>query len=515
MSSGNLSRKIQLGLLATDMAAARGDSQRAERARRHVRERLGKLHGLPQKIGQILSLSELQDDDIEWTELTETAPCLDPELVQSIIESELGIQLAQSFSFFDASGIAASLSQVHRARTVTGLDVAVKVQIPGIENAVDNDLRSLGWLTAPVGGLKKGFNLPAYQREVRRILDTELDFRAEADTMLRFQSLVASEPACTMPRVLPELSTRRVLTMTWLGGDRFRDVRQWSAAERSQVAERMVRLFLRSGLEWRLIHGDPHPGNLRFNRTPSGPIIGLLDFGCVRDISEATAEALHWLIHHVASGTLRTRHGEIRDRYVAAGFDPQFLDPMAPRLYDLTELLFEPFRHDRPFALNEWRMSQRIDEVLGDDRWNFRFAGPPDLIVFIRAYQGLLQYLKALDAPVNWRGIFSEISANLSIPEDTQPTRTATPATPATPGPKSNVLSVSVFKDGRQTVQVKFKAEAAARIDELMPDDVLDALRERNIDLEAMKRAIVQSNFAPADLFTLEEGNKQIFVRLQ
>ncbi len=433
--------------------------------------------------------------------------------MQQCVEEELGRPLEACFADFHVEGIAASLSQVHRARLHDGRDVAVKVQYPGIADAVWQDLRALGWLTAPVGGLRRGFNLTAYQEEVRKTVAQELDFRKEAETIRRYRSLTKDAEDVIVPETVPAFSSGRVLTMTWLEGDRFGDVLRWPAAERQAVGESLVRLFLRGCFRWQLIHGDPHPGNLRFQRGPAGPVLGLLDFGCVKGLSNAVVDSFQWLIERVIEGSLYTRSAELLPRYVAAGFDEDLLAPMEHRLPGLTDLLFEPFQRDRPYRLSEWRMRERIEAVLGEDRWNFRFAGPATMLIVIRAYQGLLQYLAALDAAVNWHALFLETISHRG--PSAAPGPSATLPNAPTREALSEKLRVCVYRDGRKRVELTFRAIAAERIDELMPDDVLEALARRSIDIQAIKRRLQATGLAPGDVFTLDEENRQIRVWLE
>lgn len=510
VNRSSISRSVQLGLLAKDMAAAKGASYASDRAQRHLIERLGKLHGLPQKMGQILSLTELTEDTkSSWTALTEASPALEFDAVVGIVEHELGQSLDRVFATMDPNGISASLSQVHRARLRDGREVAVKVQYPGIADAVWQDLRAIGWLTAPLGSLKRGFNLAAYQEEVRRILVAELDLSQEAASLERFAELAAPLPGLVVPRTIPELNTEKLLTMTWIHGEPFRRVLTWSRDEKRAAGHILARVFLNGCFRWRVLHGDPHPGNLRFRSTPSGPELGLLDFGCVKDLPEPFVESLFWIVRGVIDGSLASNAAGLLPRYVAAGFDEDLLAPMEHHLLALSEVIFEPFRRNEPYRLADWRLAKRVEEILGPDRWNFRFAGPADLLVFIRAYQGLIQYLSALDVAVNWQELF------LDATRDRQPAA----STPENAAPASPILSeklcVSVIRDGRKVVEVTFRAQAAAWLDELMPEDVLAALANRAIDIDAIKQDIQRSNFAPGELFSLKEAGRTVRVWLE
>ncbi len=150
-------RLWDLGLLAKDLTVAKRRRRTANAgvAHRHVVERLGALNGLPRKIGQILSLGELApiESEASYTPLTEGEAVLPERVVRRIVERELGAPVAELFREFDGEGISASIGQVHRAVLRDGRRAAVKVQYPDIDKALRQDLRALGWLTVPLGGL--------------------------------------------------------------------------------------------------------------------------------------------------------------------------------------------------------------------------------------------------------------------------------------------------------------------------------------------------------------------------
>lgn len=509
-------RKLELGRLAKDMVVAKRGGDSSERAHKHVIERLGRLHGLPQKIGQILSLGELEEDGGDYTALTEAPPALPAEEAFALIEERLGGPIDEFFSDIDPEGISASLSQVHHATLLDGREVAVKIQFPDIENAVWHDLRALGWLTAPVGGLKRGFNLNAYQNEVRAILDEELDYIHEAQAIATMHKHAFGRPELRIPEAIPQLSGEHILTMTWMDGEPFEAARKWARHERQAIAEIFLRTFLDSCFNWGCLHGDPHPGNFKFRHGPAGPQLVMLDFGCVKPLPSAAAPALRWLIDATIEGTLDQQSDAVYTQYVAIGFDPIYLEPMAQRLPELTRLIFEPFTKDAPYDVKEWNMSERVGEILDDDRWNFRFAGPADLLVFIRAYQGILQYLSALNTPINWQELYRHATGSKATATSAAPApRVVAPPRKSAGGKQAKVLHVRVSQNNQTKVAIKFKAEAAANIDELMPEDILEVAQEQGIDINSIRDNVIRDNFVPGDLFQLEKDGKTVRVWLQ
>lgn len=147
------------------------DARTRAEARRHLEERLGRLRGLPQKLGQILSMSSDEEKAESFATLTDGAPAMPLEEVLGLLSERWGVDPAGVIREIDPDGLAASLGQVHRALLHDGREVAIKVQYPMVRDAVEDDLRLLGWLSKPVGDLGRGFDLGSYQRVIAQGLE--------------------------------------------------------------------------------------------------------------------------------------------------------------------------------------------------------------------------------------------------------------------------------------------------------------------------------------------------------
>jgi predicted unusual protein kinase regulating ubiquinone biosynthesis (AarF/ABC1/UbiB family) len=497
-------RTWELGLAAKDAAGVslrRGAS--ADQARHRLVERLGKLHGLPQKIGQLLALAEL-DDSSAYAPLTEGKASLPVAEILALFEASLGRPWQACFQSFEPEGIAASLGQVHRATLHDGCAVAVKVQFPDAAANVNADLQALDWLTLPFGGLRGGFDQAAYHRAIGDGLRRELDYRQEAAALRRFGGLAAGLDWLAVPEVIGDLCADRVLTMTWLDGEPLPAVRQWPTAEREQAARALLRLFLTSAFEWRCLHADPHPGNYRFRRTGRGVQVGLLDFGSVQELDEGRVQALATLIKAArAGGDGETLHAA----YVALGFHRDLLQPLAYLLPALTRLLFEPFAVPGPFDPAAWRLSERVEQTLGPFRWNFRIAGPAGLIWVVRAFLGLIRYQQALGVAIDWHALWQEIGAWHATDRPA--------ALPAVSAARSRHLRVRVREAGQTKVELTFPAPAAAHLADLVPEDLEAKLQGRGLDVRRIGAAAEAGGFAAGELFQWTEGAKEVRVWLE
>lgn len=515
--SATLKRAGQLGLLARDLAAARchRSSPARERAVRQVVDRLGLMHGLPQKIGQLLAFSEMDGSSPQFARLTENAPSLAAEEVFAEFERQTGRRVAECFAWIDRNGISASIGQVHRARLHDGREVAVKVQYPGLRGAVDADLQALGWLTAPVGGMRRGFDMAAYRSEIGAMLRAEMDFASEARWMTRFTEWTRGWNGVEIPEVIAEHSTSSVLTMTWLHGVNLAEARQWSVEERTAAAGLMVKFFLHGLGVWRCLHADPHPGNFRFQRGKDGVTLGVLDFGCVKELDAGFVSGVRSLFTEAMSGALDTAAANdiAWSAFGAMGFNLRMLEPLRSRLGGIARLVCEPMTGSGACRVADWNPGARLKERLGAERMAFRLAGPPAMIYFLRAFQGVLQYLRVLDVPVDWRAAWTDaVSAGVrstGVPASLPPT----PVDPL-PTMKSSSLNIRVADAAETRVALSFDAAATDQLPALVPRELVERLRERSIDLVKVAAEARQRDYAPGDLFTFEDGARTVRVWL-
>ena len=503
-----VSRAVKLAALSKDFVSLR--RKRDEGARLRVVDRLMQLHGLPQKIGQILSLTELRDETPVFRGLTETNAVLSLDEVKSLITHGLGIPWNVCFRSVDGPGIGASLAQVHRATLLDGRTVAIKIQLPHIAESVELDLKALGWLTVPVGGLRRGFDLASYRREVGTMLREELDFRHEAEALRTFGAFAKQFPNVVVPEVIEEFSHEAILTMTWIEGDSFSTARKWPNKLREQIGSTMLEFFFASIFSAQRFHADPHPGNYRFSHSRDRAMVSVLDFGCTRELPYGTAVALRTLIEDSISGEVIRDGRRAFSRFVGLGFHPGLLAPMESRLPALCEILFEPFLFDRPFDLAGWRLGERVSEALGDYRWNFRTAGPASLIYFMRAYQGLIQYLDALEVPLNWRTVFEK-----SLPPKTVEKGASFTAKESWSAAVTRVLKIRVVRAGVTKAELTFPATAAENLVDLVPEEIGPRLSTRDIDIAAISRRAVSDGFPAGELFRLSEGKDDFAVWLE
>jgi len=506
----HLNRACQLGLLAKDLAKVRCRQRGPQRdlALRQLVDRLGLMHGLPQKIGQLLSFSELDESDPAFTRLTENSPTLLAADACAEIEQQLERPIEDCFAWIDPTGISASIGQVHRAGLHDGREVAVKIQYPGLAEQTRCDLRALGWLTAPVGHLGRAYDLAAYRREIGEMLAAELDYPREAAQLRQFAEWTQTWPGLVLPEVVGEFSGPRLLTTTWLSGERLASARGWTLSERTEAAALILRFFLTSIFQWGCLHADPHPGNYRFRRGDGTVQMGVLDFGCVKQLHPAFVAGLRGLLAEAGQGTATPE--SVWQHFMGMGFNAALLAPLRANLWPVAQILYEPFLASAPYLVTGWNPGARIAALLGPQRMAFRLAGPPAMIYFLRTFQGVLHYLKAFAAPVNWHTTLAACGKQQARPKS-KPSQDICFQSPTM---QSDTLHIQVNEGGQSRVALTFGAGATDNLPDLVPLELRDKLRQRSIDLSAIAADARRRDYAPGELFALEDGGKTVRVWL-
>ncbi len=322
------------------------DAQFAIRTAEDVAKHLGEMKGVLMKAGQLVSfIFETLPDEAQAALATlqaDAAP-MSPSLAASVVQSELGAPPERAFlDWSDMPVAAASIGQVHRAITHDGVDVAVKVQYPGVDAAIETDLDAAEMMYAVFSAMMlKGLDAKGLVDELRERMREELDYELEAENVREFGRIFAGHPWARVPRLVPELSTRRVLTTEWVDGLSFEEFRRTaSAATKQRAGEVIWRFAQHAVLRHGAFNGDPHPGNYKFHRDGS---VTFLDYGLVKrwspgewEILAPTLDAIvvqrdpHRLVAAMeASHFLRLGHGldaELVYDYVSSPYEPYLTD---------------------------------------------------------------------------------------------------------------------------------------------------------------------------------------------
>lgn len=383
--------------------ASRADSNRTFYAgqARVLADELGQLKGSVMKVGQMLSLygqyflppeavevlAGLQDNTppVEWKSL---APVLKRALGRALAELEINpVPLAS-----------ASLGQVHRARRkADGADLVLKVQYPGVADAIESDISTLARLIAMTRLAPRGLNLEPVYAEVREMLHREVDYLAEIDHVRRFADKLAGDARYVVPRAFEEYCSDQVLALSYESGLSVRDsrVRALPQTRRNALAEAALDLFLRELFDWGMVQTDPHFGNYRIRLDEGGDRIVLLDFGATRLFGRGFVQSYRLMLR----GALADDGAAVLRGAEGIGLmSGDFPAPVVQAFVELCELIVEPFRG----GAYDWGASdlpRRVGEKIARNALTRYFRIPPREIVFLhRRLAGVFILLAALGA---------------------------------------------------------------------------------------------------------------------
>jgi predicted unusual protein kinase regulating ubiquinone biosynthesis (AarF/ABC1/UbiB family) len=382
---------------------------------------LGRSKGVLMKAGQILSFVTVAAAVPEeyrtiyqstLARLQDSAPPMPFEVAASVIEKELGRAVDDLFAELEPEPLAAaSIGQVHTGTLHDGRRVAVKIQYPGVEEAIRSDLSntellatffSLGRALAP--DLTR-VDVRALAREVADRIGEEIDYRAEARNQAEFAEAYRGHPYIHVPDVVPERSTRRVFTMTLAEGLRWQEATSADAGLRDRWGEVIFRFSLGSLRRLRLFNADPHPGNYLFHEDGG---VTFLDFGCVKRFTPGQLATMRAIVRASVDGD-----GEALSRVLRAA---HFLDgPEAPapdRLLDWFRVQFVPLIADQPFTYTP----EFADTVVRSEYSPFgeysdvtrRLSLQPDYLMITRIDLGVTAVLAGLRATGEWAAIRDE-----------------------------------------------------------------------------------------------------------
>ena len=309
----------------TKMAnVARSDEGRSRALeRRHIETAqqvvtvLGTMKGAAMKLGQVMSFLDVglvpeefrEEFQRKVGELRDAAPKVRFDDMRKVIEADLDEPLDEAFADFDPDPIAAaSIGQVYRATLPDGRDVAVKVQYPGVANAVRADMQNLGLIMRLLARVAPGLDAKSIADEVRKRINEELDYELEAQNQRSLRRIYRGHPFIVIPDVVTRLSRERVLVTEYVEGTGFEEHKGYDQAARDRIGEVIFRFYMGCLYRHHQFSGDPHPGNYRlladgrmafldfglFKRMDSADVE--LEIRCQRAVVEDDAETLHRLL---------------------------------------------------------------------------------------------------------------------------------------------------------------------------------------------------------------------------
>ena len=415
-----LSASTGAGFLAARVRALR-DAEGAE-ARFHTEtaekmlELLGSMRGAAMKVGQIASFVDLDLPEEAQavyhdvlSSLRDAAPAEDPAAIAAVVEEQYGAPPERVFARWDPEPIAsASIGQVHRACLPDGTEVAVKVQYPGVAEAIEADLANVEMFAPMARVVSPNLAVRPLLQEMRERLVDELDYQQEAQYQAAFHERYRGHPFIRVPAVLAEWCRPRVLVTEYAVGRDFETmVRTTDDAEKRRYGEIIYRFVFGSLHRFRLFNGDPHPGNYLFPDDGSRAVV-FLDFGSVKTFSTKTREQMRHQVQAIADGdTDRLLH-----LLSEAGFLPPGQDVDPARIIEWFRVFNEPIVADGEYTYTP-EFARRVIRTTTDPRLGYvdmlrKLNLPPDYMMLNRIQWGVNSILGRLRARAPWRGIAEE-----------------------------------------------------------------------------------------------------------
>jgi predicted unusual protein kinase regulating ubiquinone biosynthesis (AarF/ABC1/UbiB family) len=386
-----------------------------------VAEALGHMKGALMKLGQMASYLDqgLPESAREaLAQLQQDAPPMSPELAAGVIRAELGASPEELFAEWDPVPVAsASIGQVHRAMTRDGRAVAVKVQYPGVDEAIRADLDNVDFLFTMMGLLFPGMDPGPIVAELRDRLVEELDYGLEAANQRLFADYYRGHPQIHVPDVVDELSTTRVLTTDLADGARFDEVRAWSDEERNLAAETIYRFVFGGIYRLRVFNGDPHPGNYLFR--PGGQVT-FLDFGLVKHFEDEVP------VFEDMIDAMVLDHDPPRFRRILeeVGLLQEGLAVTDDQIIDYFGHFYEIVLQEGPYEITAEYASEsvrRYFDLSGPHAEIMKAANlPAGFVIIQRINLGLNALFAELRAVADWRRLAEEIWPRVAAPPTTE-----------------------------------------------------------------------------------------------
>ena len=421
MSGSSLPRRLArqvrmatvLGRFVSRLASERylGIAQDQAELARQLREALGNLRGPIVKLAQLLATvpGALPAEYVaELIALQSQAPPMGQAFVNRRMRAELGDRWQDRFRSFErTAAAAASLGQVHRAVGRDGRALACKLQYPDMESAVEADLGGLDLMLRILQQYQRALLMGNVRTEIEARLREELDYGLEARHMALYREMLQGEGRIHVPEPVQGLSTRRLLTMTWLEGEPILGCLGWPEVRRTELAMTMFRAWYVPFFEYGVLHGDPHLGNYTVQADGA---LNLLDFGCLRVFPPALVQGVIDLYHAVRSS----------DRELAAkAYRTWRFEQLTPEVMDALNVwarfVFEPLLEDRSQTLGaltgEIHGRATAERVIAELHQAGGVDVPREFVIMDRAAIGLSAVFLRLQAKVNWHRLFEELIA--------------------------------------------------------------------------------------------------------
>lgn len=392
-ASKNLRKKVHLldqaVLLTKELGQLKGSLMKAGQMLSVYGE-----HFLPAEVNQVLKTLQSDSDPVEWEEM------------RKVLLRQLGKEKMAQLQIEQESLAAASLGQVHRAKILkTGEEIVLKIQYPGVDKAIDGDIKTLRRLLSVTDWLPK---IPATDdlfAEVKSMLRHELDYEREREMLSFFREKLKNDERFILPKPIPDYSSKRVLAMSLESGSAVDSeaVATLSQARRNKLAISALDLYFQELFLWKKVQTDPHFGNYRVRIDKDADKLLLFDYGAVREVSDEFIRKYRAMLRGIFySDRSAFERGAAAMGILEEG-DPQALKDL---FYELCAAIVEPFAGDGPYDWKRNDLPKRVSKITWEIFKKYPLRTPPKEVVFLdRKMAGMFTFMAVLGANFNAREI--------------------------------------------------------------------------------------------------------------
>lgn len=378
---------------------------------KRISTELAKLRGAAMKLGQMLSMDA---GDVIPKELAEILAQLRSDArtmpraqLNRVLVKAYGSTWRERFSSFDYQPLAAaSIGQVHRATTLSGEEIALKIQYPGVRRSINSDIDNVAILLRMSGLMPKNMDLAPLLVEAKAQLHDEANYLVEAEYLSAFGKALGKDQRFVVPRLHKKLTTDSILAMDFADGAPIESIAELEQSERNRVVTTLIELMLHELFTLNMVQTDANFANYRYQ--PDTGRIVLLDFGATRRFAPEFVAAYRDLLKAV----LNDDEAAIVTAAEAVGYVVNDVHPTYRQLLiDIFQLVGEVFRADAPYTLKGARLSARMTEktlAMKDYRDDWR-APPIDAIFFHRKLAGIFLLASRVDAHVFMRPLLKAV----------------------------------------------------------------------------------------------------------
>jgi len=385
-----------------------------------VADKLARMRGAAMKLGQLLSMDAgtLLPPELAavLARLQSQGVIMPKTQLINTLENSWGSDWMDRFNYFSFDPVAAaSIGQVHKARTLDDQELAVKIQYPGVAQSIDSDIDNVISLLRLSGLLPKELDIDDLVDEARRQLHLEADYHAESNHLNEFTNKISAyriNNHLLMPTYYPELSQTNIMAMSYINGV---GIEQWLKANpdsSSHIMGLMLELFFTELLQMHLMQTDPNPAN--FHVCPDTGKLILFDFGAVREFDPQFVSRYQRAIDHAV---IQNRAG-LEEALETLGFFKNGTDVAnKAAVIDIFTIAAEPLRSDGPYHFGKSDIAKRIHEIgmsvsKDPDAWH---TPPADVLFLHRKMAGLYLLAAKHNAVVDTQSIYEQISVSPSL----------------------------------------------------------------------------------------------------